>query len=140
LSYHLHHLKEPHFPMANLTMRFGALLIILGFATWFVTIPHAPTSLIPAIFGILLVLFGSLARTPDSKKRMLWMHIAVTVGLLGFIFPFVRALKPFINMLRGITVAHPRAVIEEMLMALICLIFTVLCIRSFIAARRARIQ
>lgn len=125
--------------MANLTIRFGALLVLLGVLFFFFTNPHAPTSLIPAIFGLLLIVFGSLARTEDAKKRMLWMHIAVTVGLLGFLFPFIRAIVPAIHMAQGIAVARPKAVIEEMLMALICLIFTALCVKSFIAARRSRI-
>lgn len=125
--------------MANITIRFGFLLVLLGVATYMATTPHAPTSLIPAIFGLLLIVFGALARTPDARKRMLWMHIAVTVGLLGFLFPFILAFVPALHMLRGMAVAHPRAVIEKMVMALICFIFTVLCVRSFIAARRERI-
>ena len=38
-----------------------------------------------AWFGLLLVVFGALANPPDAKRRMLFMHIAVTVGLLGFL-------------------------------------------------------
>lgn len=125
--------------MANLTIRFGALLVLLGGVFFFTTQPRAFTSLIPAAFGLVLIIFGTLARTEDAKKRMLWMHIAVTVGLLGFIFPFVRAIVPTIHMAQGIAVVRPKAVIEEMLMALICLIFTALCVKSFIAARRSRI-
>lgn len=125
--------------MANIAIRFGALLVLLGAVTYFVVVPHAPTSLIPAAFGLLLILCGAMARTEDAKKRMLWMHIAVTIGLLGAIFPLVRALLPAIHMAQGQEVAHPKAVVEQMLMALICILFTLLCVRSFIAARRARI-
>jgi len=125
--------------MANLTIRFGLLLIVLGGVVWFASTPHAPTSLIPAFFGLLLVLFGSLARTEDTKRRMIWMHVAVTLGLLGFVFPLIRAVRPAIKMMQGSAVARPLAVQEELAMSLICLVFTALCVRSFIHARRSRI-
>ncbi len=125
--------------MANLTIRFGVLLMLLGAAFFFITVPHAPTSLIPLFFGLILAALGLAARTEDTKRRMLFMHIAVTVGLLGFLFPFIRSVKGAVTLIQGGTVAHPLAVEESMLMALICLVFTGLCVRSFITARRARI-
>ena len=125
--------------MANLTIRFGVILVLLGVITYFAVASHASTSLIPAYFGLVLILLGALARTEDARKRMLWMHIAVTVGLVGAIIPLVRATGKAIQMMQGVAVAHGPAVIEQMLMALICIIFVALCVRSFIAARRARI-
>ncbi|MBS1816071.1 MAG: hypothetical protein JSS87_14460 [Acidobacteria bacterium] len=125
--------------MANLTIRFGVILVLLGVITYFAVASHAPTSLIPAYFGLVLIGLGALARTEDAKKRMLWMHIAVTVGLVGAIIPLVRATGKAIQMVQGVVVEHRMAVIEQMLMALICIIFVALCVRSFVAARRARI-
>lgn len=125
--------------MARITIVFGVLLIVLGAVFYSLTEPHAPTSLIPAYFGIVLALLGFGAQTDDAKRRMLFMHIAVTIGLLGFLFPFFRSVKGAVSMLQGNTVAHPLAVEESMIMALLCLIFTALCVRSFIAARRARL-
>lgn len=122
--------------MPSITIRFGALLALLGFVSYYST--HASTSLIPTYFGLVLMFLGILSRTEDVKKRMLWMHIAVTVGLIGFIVPLARAAGPGIQMARGFAVARPRAVAEQLVMALICLIYTALCVRSFIAARRAR--
>lgn len=125
--------------MANITIRFGVLLLLLGVASFFFTGSHAFTSLIPAIFGVLLIVLGILARSEDTKRRMLVMHLAATLGLIGFLFPLIRAAKPAVLLLQGQAVAHPRAVQEELVMALICLVFLVLCIRSFIAARRQRL-
>ena len=128
--------------MPQLTLRFGLVLILLGAAFFALsaTSEHlAPTSLIPAVFGLLLVGLGLAARTEDSKRRMLFMHIAVTVGLIGFLFPFARSIKGTLALLSGGSVAHPRAVEESMLMALVCLVFTALCVRSFISARRTRL-
>lgn len=121
--------------MASVTIRFGVLLILLGGIFFWMTGHSAVTSLIPAFFGIVLLLLGFLASTEDTKRRMIVMHIAVTVGLLGFIFPAVRALKAY---LAG-PILRPLAVREEVLMAVICFIYTLLCVRSFIAARRARL-
>ena len=125
--------------MAKLTVAVGVLLALIGAGFYSMVVPHAPTSLIPLYFGVLLVLLGVLANTDDPKRRMLFMHIAVTVGLLGFIIPFVRAIGGTVKMVQGIAVAHPLAIQEQMLMAFVCLVFVGLCVRSFIEARRARI-
>lgn len=125
--------------MAKLTIIFALLLIVLGIAVFVVTGSHAPTALIPAYFGILLGLLGLLASTPDSRRRMLFMHIAVTVGLVGVIFPGWRGLADWIASLHGQPVLRPAAMKEELAMAAICLIFVLLCVRSFIAARRQRV-
>ncbi len=103
--------------MASLTVVFGVLLTLLGVGTYSVTSPHAPTSLIPAVFGVLLILCGSLAKTEDTKKRMVWMHIAVTLGLVGFLIPTIRATVPFVHLLSGEAVVRPLAVWEQMGMA-----------------------
>ena len=121
--------------MASVTIRFSILLIALGLLFFFLTGAHAPTALIPAFFGIILLVLGLLARTDDAKRRMLMMHVAVTVALLGFLFPLGRVLIGWARegMLLGM------AVREELLMAVICLVLVLLCVRSFIAARKARL-
>jgi hypothetical protein len=123
--------------VAKLTIGFGVVLILLGAASFALTGSTHPTALIPVWFGILLGLCGVLANTPDSRRRMLWMHIAVTVGLLGFVFPGFMAAKVWVAA-HGAPLAHPAAVEEQAAMAVVCLLFTVLCVRSFIAARRLR--
>ncbi|MGO8717605.1 MAG: hypothetical protein ACLQMO_00120 [Acidobacteriaceae bacterium] len=124
--------------MAKFTLITALVLIVLGVAFFVATGSHAPTALIPAYFGILLGIFGLLANTEDSKRRMIFMHIAVTIGLLGVIFPGWRAASDFLASTRGSTMVRPLAVKEEFTMAIICLIFVVMCVRSFIAARRTR--
>jgi hypothetical protein len=126
--------------MAKLTMVFGIVLIVLGVAVFVATGSHAPTALIPAYFGILLAILGLLANTPDSRRRMLFMHIAVTIGLLGFVFPGWRAAGDLIGQAHGHPILRPVAMQEELAMAVICLVFVLLCVRSFIAARRQRAQ
>ena len=124
--------------MAKFTLGTALVLIILGVAFFVATGSHAPTALIPAYFGIVLGILGLLANTEDSKRRMIMMHIAVTVGLLGVIIPGWRAASAFVASSNGATLVRPLAVKEEIAMAIICLIFVLMCVRSFIAARRAR--
>jgi hypothetical protein len=125
--------------MAKVTVLFGILLVLLGGASFVLTGYKFPTSLIPVAFGILLVIFGLLAETPESRRRMLFMHIAVTVGLLGFLatapalfqlVPLIKATKLF---------PYPAAIEEKAAMSALLLIYVVLCVRSFIAARRSRV-
>jgi hypothetical protein len=71
--------------MAKLTIVFGVLLILLAVIGFVSTGSQHPTALIPGGFGLIFILFGVMANTPDSKKRMLWMHISVTVALLAFL-------------------------------------------------------
>jgi len=123
--------------MAKLTMAFGAVLVVLGVWGYVATGSAHPTALIPVWAGLLFVLFGLLANSENAKRRMIWMHVAVTVALLGFLGT-IPAILDEIRMLRGVYFAHPIAVREKATMSLLCLIFVLLCVRSFIEARKAR--
>ncbi len=123
--------------MAKLTVTFGVLLILLGLIGYEAPVIHSFTALIPAAFGLVLVVLGILARTPNQKKRMIVMHIAVTVGLLGFLGT-VKGVYDFIRIETGHFVAIPAMAEAQTAMALIMLCYVLLCVRSFIEARRAR--
>jgi hypothetical protein len=124
--------------MAKITVGFGVLLIILGAASYILTGHKFPTSLIPVAFGILLVTFGGLAETPVAKRRMLFMHIAVTVGLLGFLAT-APALFQVVELFKGKLFPYPAAIEEKAAMSALLLIYVLLCVRSFINARRTRV-
>ena len=124
--------------MHKITIVFGVLLILLGAACYVATGSTHPTALIPASFGLVLVLLGFLARNEDAKKRMLWMHIAVTVGLLGFLAT-IPAIFQTIQISRGVEYPRPIAIEEKAAMSLLCLLFVSFCVRSFINARRTRL-
>jgi len=123
--------------MAKATIGFGVLLIVLGAIGFVATGWAHPTAMIPTWFGLALVLLGAQARTEDAKRRMLWMHIAVTVGLVGFVFPGTMAVIAYVKA-HGGALARPAATEEQAAMAAVCLVFVAICIRSFIAARRGR--
>jgi Transmembrane proteins 14C len=124
--------------MAKPTIAFGILLILLGVAGFVSTGSAHPTALIPSGIGLLFVLFGVMANTEDAKKRMLWMHISVTVALLTFLGMIPAAIDT-IKLSRGVEYPHPIAVVEKGALALFCLIYVLFCVRSFIAARRTRL-
>jgi len=120
--------------MAKLTIGFGIILVLLAVIGFVATGSSHPTALIPAALGLLFVLFGSLANTTDSKKRMLWMHISVTVGLLGFLSMIPADIAAF-RLSNGAQYPSPAAVIEKAAMSLLCLLYVLFCVRSFINAR-----
>ena len=125
--------------MAKITIVFGVLLILVGISGFVATGSAHPTALIPAYAGILFIVFGVLANSDNPKKRMLWMHISVTVALLLFLGT-IPADIDVIRLSRGTVFPHPIAVEEKAAMSLLCLLYVLLCVRSFITARRGRLS
>lgn len=123
-----------------MTLVFALILIALGVAVFLATGSVAPTALIPAYFGIVLGILGLLANTPNVRRRMMVMHFAVIVGLVGFVFPGWMGTRDVLRELNGHPVLRPAAMKDQLAMAGICLVFVLLCIRSFIAARRERVS
>lgn len=107
------------------------LLGIVGYISGAMSDRASITALIPAFFGIVLAALGLAARAKENLRKHL-MHAAVIVALLGFIATAGRLLSRVSEL-----TASP-AVISQAVMAAICLIFVVLAIRSFAAARRDR--
>ncbi len=124
--------------MAKLTIGFGILLVLLGIFGFVATGSAHPTALIPVWIGLLFVLFGFMANTDNSKKRMLWMHISVTVALLVFLFMIPAAID-VVRLAHGVSFPYPAAVEAKAALGLFSLIYVLFCVRSFIAARRSRL-
>jgi len=121
--------------MANVTIGFGLALAALGVAGYLGTDRTSLTALIPLVFGLLLVVCGALARREALRKHA--MHAAAVIGLIGFLGP-LRVLPQMLALLGGGAVAHRAAVLDQLAMLVVCGVFLALCIRSFVAARRAR--
>ena len=124
--------------MAKVTLVFAALFIALSLIGFIGTGSVHYTALIPAALGLLLGIFGALSLSPDAGRRKLFMHINVTLGLLGFLGTIMGLIQWF-QMLAGATLKNPPATESKAVMALLCLIYVALCVRSFIAARKARL-
>jgi hypothetical protein len=122
--------------MAKLTIWFGVLIAAISVGFWLAMGRTEMAALHPAGIGVLLVVCGLLANTDDTKKRMLWMHIAVTLGLISFLTTGIRAV---ISLATGTAMSvNPGGFEERVAIALVSLLYVALCVRSFIAARRAR--
>jgi hypothetical protein len=50
----------------------------------------------------------------------------------------ITGIRAVIQIVKGATAVNPAAFAERVVVALICLVFVALCVRSFISARRAR--
>jgi hypothetical protein len=121
--------------VANITIVFGILLILLGLGGWFGSGGASMTALIPAAFGIVLLILGVIARNEKVRKHA--MHVAVIVGLLGF-FGSASGLLSLPAVLSGEPVERPAAVISKSIMAVLSLLYVARCVKSFIDARRNR--
>ncbi|MEE8153779.1 MAG: hypothetical protein V3T53_02335 [Phycisphaerales bacterium] len=120
--------------MARITIGLGLVLIGLGLGGFFGTGREHFTALIPVLFGLLLALLGVLALKEHMRKHA--MHVAAAIGLVGFAGT-VRGLMKLPVLLTGGELDRPAAVAVQAAMAIVCLLFVVLCVWSFIKARRA---
>ena len=112
----------------------GALLVLSGVGFYVGISPHHFTALIPAVLGIIIFVLGLLAR--NEKIRRHAMHGAMLFGLIGFLGSLM-GIPSWINMLQGKPTFRPQAAQEQLLMFIICGVFLIMCINSFVKARRA---
>jgi len=124
--------------MAKITIIFGVILVALGIVGFTETGSAHYTALIPCWIGLLLVALGFAANTSNAKRRGVFMHVAVTLGLLSVLATFKGGIIDYILMMRGRAFPYPAAVESKAVMCVLMLIFFGLCVRSFIGARRAR--
>ncbi len=120
--------------MAKITIGLGLVLIALGLGGYFGSGRESPTALIPALFGLPLLILGWVALKEHMRRHA--MHVAGVIALLGFAGT-VSGLMKLPVLLTGGELDRPAAVPLQAAMAILCLIFVLLCIRSFIKARRA---
>ena len=118
--------------MPSTSIACGTLLVligILGYVNGVMTNHESMTALIPAVVGIILLLLGVFARRSEGMRKHL-MHAAVIVALLGFIASAGRLVSKFGEL------SYNAAVVSQVSMALVCLLFVILAIKSFADARR----
>ena len=123
--------------MAKVTLVFALLLAVLGLAGYLGTGSAHPTALIPLWIGLALGIFGFLAISPNEKRRKLFMHINVTIGLVGFLGGAIEALRGYAHArAEGMEPDHI-ALASKLILAALMFVYVNLCVRSFIAARRS---
>ncbi|MFP6872853.1 MAG: hypothetical protein VCA55_05020 [Verrucomicrobiales bacterium] len=114
--------------ISKISLAIGVVLVLLGLGSYFGTGRASVTALIPAFLGLPIMICGLMAR--DESKRMIAAHIAVLIGVLGVLAGFGRGIQQLLNEKTG------TATTVTLIMAAICLLYVVACVRSFIAARR----
>ena len=123
--------------MSKTAIFFGVALILVGVIGYVASNFVSVTALIPAFIGIIIALMGLIAQSKENL-RMHAMHVAVLIGLLGLIGTSVRWIPSLISSVSNGTVKSPIAFTSLTLTALLCLVFVILCVKSFIDARRNR--
>ncbi|MAH30184.1 MAG: hypothetical protein CL959_05860 [Euryarchaeota archaeon] len=114
--------------LPNLTTTYGILLTLWGLIVTGISESQSISSFAPALFGLPLLVSGEMAKTPGASRK-LWMHVAVTFGLLAAL----GGTRFFMVMSDGLDYAS-----SSMLMLLVTgSAYTFLCVRSFIEARKS---
>lgn len=121
--------------MAKISIVFGIILIILGLVSYFGISSDSITALIPTFLGIPVSILGFVALNEKYLKHA--MHVNAVLMLIGFggtVSGFIK----FFRMLGGQVFERPSAIIVQTIMTVLCLIFLILAIKSFIDSRRKR--
>jgi hypothetical protein len=113
--------------MYRVTILFGILLGITGMVGFYLTGAKHLTALIPAFIGIPMFVCGIIAA--KEAMRMMAMHIAILIGLIGFIGAVATLFKAEQEL---------AAIVSKSITSVLCATFVGLCVRSFIQARKAR--
>jgi uncharacterized membrane protein len=121
--------------MAKFSIVLGIILITLGLVSYFGISSESVTALIPAFLGIPVLVLGFLALNEKYLKHA--MHASAVLMLLGF-GGTVGGLIKFFRMLSGEIFERPSAIIVQAIMAVLCLVFMIFAIKSFIDARRGK--
>jgi len=111
----------------------GAILILLAAVSYLLSGGESLTALIPAIFGIPMVVLGYVAKKESARRHA--MHAAVGIAMVGFLGT-IRVLPKFLTMVGGNSVERPGAVVAQIIMAVLCITFVGAGIKSFVDARR----
>lgn len=122
--------------MARWALLFGLVLVVLAIFAYEGG-NHTSAALMPGYFGILLGVLGATARTDKEKTRMIAMHIAAAVGVVGFLIT-ASSIWDYVQMRRGQMTGDQTIIQEHAITSVILLFFVLLCVLSFIGARRTR--
>lgn len=112
----------------------GVLLSLIGLVGYGYGVMNGGaslTALIPIAFGTVLETLGFVARSNEGLRKHL-MHAAIVVALLGFIMTAGRLVMKMSEL------SLSPAVVSQVAMAVVCLVFVILAVNSFITARRNR--
>lgn len=120
--------------MAGLSVLMGFLLILLGVVGYVASDMVSPTALIPAAFGVVILMLGAYGRAPG--RRAVAMHLAMGIAIVGVIGSISGLLAVARWMTGNFDGPLTLAPIARALMAVLLVIYLAAGIKSFVAARR----
>ena len=121
------------FSIEKITAIYGGILIFWGLAVTFISGSTSITSYIPSMFGWPMLFLGVMALKAPKYKKIL-MHIVVVIGLLIFL----GGLDVIRNIMSGTFGDNPWASASKTMLLVTGAYFSVLCVKSFIHARKMR--
>ena len=120
--------------MENIAMIYGIFLIVWGIGVTILSDSQSITSLIPAIFGLPITILSFFAKKFPDRKKLL-MHIVVLIGLIIFL----GGLDLIRGLIQGNIFVNLWASSSKFMMIISGLVFTILCIKSFIFNRKNKL-
>jgi len=117
--------------MENVAIIYGIFLIVWGIGVTILSDSQSITSLIPAIFGLPILILSFIAKKLPNKKKVL-MHIVVLIGMIIFL----GGLDIIRGLIQGNIFTNIWASSSKLMMMISGLVFTILCIKSFIYNRK----
>ena len=123
--------------MAKVTIAVSVLLMVLGVGCYFLTEESNMVELLPAYFGLPLFAFGLVARNEYTRRHALLA--TVIFGLLGFFVALMMGFPQWKMVASGAEIPRPLLAYEQLAMTILCGGSVVLCVKSLIAARKARV-
>lgn len=120
----------------KLSINIGILLTLLGILSYILTDFVSITALIPAFFGIVFAGLGFWGRSNEAMRKHT-MHAALLLALLGLAGSF-SGLIALIGALSGTMPERMAAAVSQSIMAVLCIIFLIAGIKSFVDARKER--
>ena len=120
--------------MENIAMIYGIFLIVWGIGVTILSDSQSITSLIPVIFGLPIIILSFFAKKIPERKKLL-MHIVVLIGLIIFL----GGLDLIRGLIQGNIFVNLWASSSKFMMVISGLVFTILCIKSFIFNRKNKL-
>lgn len=120
----------------KLSINIGILLTLLGILSYILTDFVSITALIPAFFGIVFAGLGFWGKSSESMRKHT-MHAALLLAVLGLGGSF-SGLTALIGALSGDMPDRMAAAVSQSIMAVLCVIFLIVGIKSFIDARKQK--
>ncbi len=111
--------------LLSLTLVYSGALVTLGLIGYLITGQQNVTALIPAIFGVVVLVVMLILRVSVRPTIAGWVLIALAVvGVLATL----GGVAPAVQLALGSEIARPAAVVSKAAMALISVVVTLVCL------------